>query len=75
MLITKQRTNNREVFLIATVNFISTNYSIDKETAEKMVEEYINQIDVDSPTIQHLGPDYFALQILMIKGVIPYKPM
>ncbi|WP_214831016.1 hypothetical protein [Exiguobacterium sp. s56] len=75
MLITKQRTDSKKLFSIAAVNFMSANYEVNKENAEEMVEEYIDQINVNSAAVQHLGPDYFALQILMAKKIIPYEPM
>lgn len=71
----KERTDSREIFSNSAVNFMHDNYAINFADAQKLMSSYIGEIDVNDPITQHLGPDYFALQILMEEGIIPYQPM
>lgn len=55
--------------------YMEENYRVSSDIVEKLVNKYKDKIDTDDITTQHLGPDYFALQILMVEKIIQYKPI
>lgn len=71
----KERTDNRKVFSDSAVDYMHENYAINKVRAQELMSAYIDEINVNDPITQHLGPDYFAIQILMAEEIIPYQPM
>lgn len=50
-------------------------HQIDKIKAQELMDKYIEDIETDRPSVQHLGPDYFAINILMAEGLIPKQPI
>lgn len=50
-------------------------FNVPKEKALVMVSKYIGDINVEENIVQQLGPDYFAIQILMQEKIIPYQPL
>ncbi len=71
----KQKLNAQQVFTNHAVSFMQEAYDVERSIAEGLMAKYISDIDVSDPTTQHLGPDYFATQILMEENVIEYQPM
>ncbi|HAT55654.1 MAG TPA: hypothetical protein DCW31_10555 [Lactobacillus sp.] len=43
------------------------------EKAEHLVNPLRSTIDTNMPYVQHTGPIYFAMRLLMREGIIPYK--
>jgi outer membrane receptor for ferric coprogen and ferric-rhodotorulic acid len=62
-------------FAHAMIEYMHKEHGIDRGTGARITFKYIKEIDIEDATAQHLGPDYFALQIMMAEGLIPYKPM
>lgn len=62
-------------FISSAVTYMNTHHNIQLSHAKQLMEKYIYDIVVTSPVVQQLGTDYFALQILMAEGIIPYQPI
>lgn len=71
----KERTDNRKIFSDSAVEYMHENYAVNKVRAQELMSAYIDKINVNDPITQHLGPDYFAIQILMAEEIIPYQAM
>lgn len=65
----------RDSFWLDAIDYMIESYGVDREVAEGLVERYGNGIDVRNEVIQHLGPDYIAIQMLMVEGMLDYEPM
>lgn len=63
------------LFFDSMKKYMVENYRVSSDLVEKLVNKYRDKIDTDDITTQHLGPDYFALQILMVEKIIQYKPI
>lgn len=74
-LAVKERTDSRRMFSNNAAEYMHSIYDVELDKAKRLMAEYIDEIDVNDPTTQHLGPDYFALQILMAENIIPYRPL
>lgn len=62
-------------FSKAAVQYMNTHHDIPEAQAQELMDKYIEDIETDKPIVQQLGPDYFAIQILMAEGLIPYRPI
>lgn len=71
----KEILKNKKVFSDGMVDYMIKHYNVNKERAEKLVGEYIGVINVSDSITQHLGVDYFSIQILMEEEIIPYQPI
>lgn len=67
----EQQTN----FSNAAVAYMKAHHQIPETQAQELMDKYIEDIETDKPIVQQLGPDYFAIQILMAEGLIPYRPI
>lgn len=67
--------NIRDSFWMDAIDYMVESYVVDREVAEGLVDRYGNGIDVRNEVIQHLGPDYIAIQMMMVEGILDYEPM
>ena len=65
-------TERKVAFMNSMVSYMSEHHGVDLTRAVIIVKKYIHEIDVEDVTVQHVGADYFAIQILMAEKVIPY---
>lgn len=64
-----------DVWIKLMVSYMFEVHGVEVKEGFKLAKKYINDIDIDSSMANHLGYDYFAIQILMAEGIIPYKPI
>lgn len=57
------------------VSYMIGEYGLGREEAIGLVERYGEGIDVRNEVIQHLGPDYIAIQMMMVEGLLEYESM
>lgn len=70
----KKQWSNRELFFgSGMINYMVEHHQVDHIIAALITSKYIKDIDVEDATVQHLGPDYFAIQVLMAEKIIPYR--
>lgn len=60
-------------FMRDIANHMVNHFEVEPNVALVLAMKYIKDIDVEDVTVQHIGADYFAIQILMAEKVIPYK--
>lgn len=66
---------SKELFVQSMAKHMVKHFSVQEDEAKEMANKHANDIDTEDVTVQQLGPDYFAIQILMAEKVIPYRPM
>lgn len=66
---------NKKAFYDSAIRYMGEHYDVDKVFAEKLVNYYFDKIDTEDVITQQLGPDYFALEVLIAEGITLYKPM
>lgn len=68
---TKSAENSaNESFLDEVVKVLVEDHNVDEELANNMISFYMKNFDSQTATAQHLGPDYFAVQILQEENLI-----
>lgn len=68
-------TANQIIFAYSIIDYMREHHDVDNSIGVRITFKHIRDIDVEDATAQHLGADYFALQIMMAEGIIPYRPM
>lgn len=69
--------SNKDVkayFLQAMINFAQEK-GISKEVATSLMTKCLKHILYTDPIVQHIGPQYYAYQILMQKHLVPFIPL
>ena len=66
---------SESLFLEHMVKHMVEAFQVESKLAHELAQKYISSINVSDVTTQHIGADYFAIQILMAEGIIPYKPI
>lgn len=61
----------RQQFLNNMIAFATTK-GINKLTATKIMGKYIVHINTENPIIQHIGPCYYAYQVLICEHLVPF---
>lgn len=61
----------RQRFLNNMINFATTK-GVNKLIATKIMSKYIAHINIEDPIIQHIGPCYYAYQVLICEHLVPF---
>lgn len=69
--------SNKDVkgyFLQAMIDFAQEK-GISKNVATSLMTKCLKHISYTDPIVQHIGPQYYAYQILMQKHLVPFIPL
>lgn len=71
----KEKWETKKSFWEDMVLFMVEESEIPLREAMEQANKFIDRIDTEDYIVQHIGPHYFAIKILMYTGYREYKPM
>ena len=62
---------DRDIFLKQMIAF-AVSKGISEDQAQRIMKKYIDKLEVSDPIVQHIGPEYYAYQILIKEKLVDF---